>query len=361
MWHLHGIVLPDGEPRDVYVVNGRFTFRRPKADVTTLVEDCWLVPGLVDAHAHLSMFSPAGDEASPAERVLASARAHLDAGVLLVREPGSPDRASVWLSGEDDVPRLVTAGRFLAAPGRFFPGLAREVEPAGLPDAVSEEAVAGHGWVKVVGDYFEPGGRIEPSFAAADLRAAAETAHSAGARIAVHAMDPRTIEDAATAGFDSIEHGTGMTPELVELLDERDVAWVPTLVTGDGVRQLTATMDPAGGAAVRDWLDRLPGLVADAVARGVTVLAGTDAGLVPHGLVAREVGLLLDAGVPADAALAAASWTARHYLGVPLIEEGAPADLVAFPADPRGSVEQLARPALVMLTGRVVANVAAAT
>ena len=140
--HLRGTVLPDGVERDVYVHNGRFTFEPPATEPVTLADRGWLVPGLVDCHAHLSLHSPAGDDAPPEERVLASARAQLDAGVLLLREPGSPDHASAGLTDRSGVPGIVTAGRFLAAPGRYFPGLGREVEPARLAVAVAEEAPA---------------------------------------------------------------------------------------------------------------------------------------------------------------------------------------------------------------------------
>jgi len=83
----------------------------------------------------------------------------------------------------------------------------------------------------------------------------------------------------------------------------------------------------------------------------VTVLAGTDAGMVPHGLIATEIALLLAAGLTPEQALAAGSWAARAYLGLPGLEEGAPADLVAFPDDPREDVEALRRPQLVLLAG----------
>jgi imidazolonepropionase-like amidohydrolase len=84
------------------------------------------------------------------------------------------------------------------------------------------------------------------------------------------------------------------------------------------------------------------------------VLAGTDAGMVPHGIVADEIRLLLDAGVPADQALAAGSWTAREFLGRRGIEEGAPADIVAFAEDPRSDAGVLTRPVLRMLHGRLL-------
>jgi imidazolonepropionase-like amidohydrolase len=88
---------------------------------------------------------------------------------------------------------------------------------------------------------------------------------------------------------------------------------------------------------------------------GVPVFAGTDAGGgVDHGLIAEEVRALHAAGLPAEAAVAAASWRAREWLGLPGIEEGAPADLVAYATDPRTDLDSLQRPQRLVLRGRVL-------
>jgi len=107
---------------------------------------------------------------------------------------------------------------------------------------------------------------------------------------------------------------------------------------------------------MRAVLDAQPDLVRQAAEQGVRVLAGTDAGMVPHGLVANEIGLLLKAGLTPEQALGAGSWLARDYVGLPGIVEGAPADLVAYPDDPRRDVEVLRRPSLVLLDGRVITS-----
>ncbi len=104
-YKIRGVVLPDDEVRDVFVVDGRFTFDEVE-DAETLLQDAVLVPGLVDVHAHLAIASPAPEGASTRERAEASARAHLDAGVLVVREPGSLDQSS---NGSD---------RAMGCPGR---------------------------------------------------------------------------------------------------------------------------------------------------------------------------------------------------------------------------------------------------
>ena len=110
---------------------------------------------------------------------------------------------------------------------------------------------------------------------------------------------------------------------------------------------------------IGEALDRLPQTVRRAAAAGVTVLAGTDAGMVPHGRIREEVGLLLAAGLTPDQALGAASWDARRYLGHPGIEEGAPADIVAYRDDPRADADVLLRPHLRILDGREVQQSAA--
>ena len=103
-YRISGTLLPDGSQRDVYVVEGRFTFE-PVEGAQTLLEDACLLSGLVDVHAHLALASPAPEEASPRERAEASGRAHLAAGVLALREPGSVDYSSAGLGPDDGLPR----------------------------------------------------------------------------------------------------------------------------------------------------------------------------------------------------------------------------------------------------------------
>lgn len=353
-YHVRGHVLPDGDIRDIYVVGGCTTFERVPA-AETIVDGGWVVPGLVDSHAHLALASPASPGATGDEQVAASARAQLGAGVLLVREPGGPNHASRRVGPHLGLPRTVTAGRFLAPPGGYFPGLAREVPPDRLGAAVSEEAAAGSGWVKIVGDYPDDTGRLSPNWDRTTLLAAVGAAHAAGARITIHALMPDTIDLALAAGFDAIEHGTGMPRDLVPVLAARGIAWVPTLLISGAVQRWAHhAMAPSEWPTVAGWVAALPATVAAAARAGVRLLAGTDAGMVAHGMIAAEVGRLIEAGVPAATAVGAASWAARDYLGLPGIEEGAPADLVAFPSDPRSDPETLTRQAVTILDGRRV-------
>jgi len=350
--HLHGTVLPTGAHLDLFIVDGRITFEDVE-DAVTISDGGWITPGLVDAHAHLAMASP-GSPATTEEALHASAAAQLAAGVLLVREPGSPAGHAADDLGPA-LPRTVTAGHFLAPPGRYFPGLAREVDEASLPAAAAEEARTG-GWVKIIGDFLDGEGRVTPNWSQPALTDAAAAAHEAGARITMHAMVPASIEGAIAAGFDAIEHGHGATLDHLRVMAAARMALVPTLLIRDFIRDLTTELPlhPDDRAMWLREVDAHAGVALAAHAAGVAVYAGTDAGAVDHGLIASEIALLRDAGLSGAAALAAGSWAARSWLGLPGIEEGAPADLVVFPDDPREDPEVLLRPGLVVLGGTVI-------
>lgn len=354
MYRIRGTILPEAGIRDVFVVDGRFTFE-PVEGARTLLTDCIMLPGLVDAHAHLSLASPAGDEAAEYDRVRASARAHLDIGVLALREPGSPGYGSFGLGPADGLPRTITAGRFLAPPNSYFPGLAREVDAADLPEAAMRELAISGAWVKIIGD--SP--LAEPMRRTYDDDSLAETArrvHAAGGRLAIHCVLPETVEAAVSAGFDSIEHGSFLRTDQVERVAEAGTAWVPTRAIDPAIRQLVRDLgySSQGVRRIEEQLDQQAETLRAAVDAGVTIIAGTDAGMVPHGLVGREVELLIAAGLPVTVAIGAASWTARSWLGLPGIEEGASADLVAYTVDPRESPAALVRPDVVLLDGKLV-------
>lgn len=353
-YRIRGTILPDGVARDVFISGGRFTFEEV-GDAETLLEEAVLVPGLVDVHAHLAIASPAPYDATMRERAEASAHAQLEAGVLLLREPGGPDHSSEGIGPHLGLPRTITAGRFLAPAGRYFPGLAREVGDDELPDAAEEELRASGAWVKVIGDSPLPGPGLQRTFSAEALTETAARVHRGGGRVAIHCGNAEVIQDAIEAGFDSLEHATALRPDQVDEVAARGIAWVPTRSIEPGIKGMVREMGwPTEAINKIDAdLTAQPAVLRAAVDAGVLVLAGTDAGMVPHGTIAHEVELLLAAGLAPEVALGAASWAARTWLGLPGIEEGAPADLVAFRHDPREDATALADPALVILDGRV--------
>ncbi len=167
------------------------------------------------------------------DAVGASARAHLEAGVLTVREPGSPNRASAGIERSEGLPTVITAGRFLAPPGRYFPGLAREVDDGGLLTAAREELIHSGGWVKVIGDFFDDSGRFSTNYRLETLQETARDIHSAGGRVTMHAMAPDSIQQAIDAGFDGVEHGSVLTAGQVEAMAAAGMTWTPTALIDD--------------------------------------------------------------------------------------------------------------------------------
>jgi hypothetical protein len=147
--HVRAVVLPGTVEQDLYVAGGCYASAGPDR-AQTLHAGGYALLGLVDMHNHLAL-----------------------------HEPGSPDRASQGLGPRDGCPRVITAGRFLAPPGGYFPGLAREVPAGGLPDAAGVRLLAGSD----AGQH--PHGTVAGQ---------ARLLHAAGAPadFVVYARDPRT-------------------------------------------------------------------------------------------------------------------------------------------------------------------------
>jgi imidazolonepropionase-like amidohydrolase len=355
--HLTGVVLPEGEHRDVWVREGRFTFE-PVRGAETVARDAWLLPGLVDAHCHIGL-GPGGEHVEDLAGLREQALTDRAAGVLALRDCGSPVDTRA-LDDEPDVPRIIRAGRHLAAPKRYIPGLAIEIEPHELVDQVRVQARRGDGWVKLVGDWIDRSvGDLAPEFPAEAVRAAIEAAHDEGARVTAHTFGTDALPALIDAGIDCIEHGTGLTEELIGRMAERGTAVVPTLINVENFPAFAAAGEqkfPEYASTMRRLHASAGAVVRAAYDAGVPVFAGTDAGGgIAHGTIGEEIRALHGAGLPAEAALAAGSWSARSWLGLPGIEEGAPADLVVYDADPRADLDALAEPTRMLLRGRVVA------
>jgi imidazolonepropionase-like amidohydrolase len=354
--HLSGVVLPQAEHRDLWVRDGRITFE-PVPGAETVSRGGWLVPGLVDAHCHVGV-GMGGTHVEDLAGLREQALTERAAGVLALRDCGSPVDTRA-LDDEPDLPRIIRAGRHIAAPRRYIPDLGVEVEPADLVAEVRVQAGRGDGWVKLVGDWIDRGqGDLAPEWPADVLIAAIAAAHEAGARVTAHTFGTDALPDLIGAGIDCIEHGTGLTEDLLADMAARGTAVVPTLVNVENFPGFAASGEkkfPAYASTMRRLYANSGAVVRAAFEAGVPVFAGTDAGGgIVHGLIADEVRALHAAGIPAEAALAAASWVARDWLGLPCIEEGVPADLVVYDSDPRADLDTLQRPLRMLLRGMVV-------
>lgn len=346
MVQIRGVVLPDREERTFWI-DGEVLRSGHVRNAELIIDKGWILPGLVDVHTH------PGTESSEDKFDDAKLRQHLidqrDSGTLAIRTPGMAARLPSWVHDDPELPRVRAGGRWLATPGRFFSGYGRDVTEPELVAACVEETLASGGWCKVIGDWdFD-----KPPVPLDILTAATKAVHEIGGRVAVHCMTADGCRNAVMAGVDSLEHGMHLEAALLDRMAAQGTALVPTLAAfGDYVDQVRA----ANATPTRDWwLSGWGGMMPNARAAheaGVTVLAGTDT--VPFGTVANEVAWLVRAGLPAEAAVAAASWQARSWLGLGGLGEGAPADLVVYDADPTKDPSILSAPVAIVLRGRVV-------
>jgi imidazolonepropionase-like amidohydrolase len=354
--HVRGAVLPEGDVRDLWLVGDRVTFE-PVGGAETISDGGFVVPGLVDAHCHLGIaFGATPIQSVDQARELAGI--DREAGVLALRDAGSP-YPYAELDDEPGVPRLARAGRHVAAPRRYLRDIGIEVAAADVAATVTEQAKAGNGWVKLVGDWIDRSvGDLAPSWDAATMTAAVEAAHAAGARAAVHTFSEEGVDVMVRAGVDSVEHGTGLSLDLIDEMARRGTALVPTMIniaTFGGIADQAREKFAGYADHLIALRDGFPEVVRSAHEAGVPIYVGTDAGGgIRHGLAAEEMLLLHQAGLPAIDVLASASWRARAWLGFPGLVEGGLADLVVYPADPRADLAVVRHPQRIVLRGRVV-------
>ena len=341
---VRGRALPDGEHVDLYADGDRWTTDPVRG--AELVTEGWLVPGLVDAHTHPG----AETTGQPLDEALlrADLRRQVASGVTLIRSPGLAGDPPDWFGRDPDVPRAVHAGPWIAQHGQFFDGWGRRADHDELPGLAAAQA-ARTGWVKLIADW-----RLDDDPMPVDvLTAVVERVHAAGGRVAVHSQHAAGGASAVAAKVDSLEHGMCLDPGLLARMAEQGTALTPTLATiTDSLAQARDRPD----SARRRWYVGGAGahapLTAAAAEAGVVVLAGTDSR--PHGRITGEIRALAAAGVPAHDALAAGSWAARAYLGLPGLTPGAPADVVVYDQDPRADLTELDRPVAVVLRGVLV-------
>ncbi|QDQ99253.1 amidohydrolase family protein [Tomitella fengzijianii] len=360
-WRIRGTALPGGDPVEWYLHDGRLT-TAPVPGARDLGDGGWLLPGLMDAHCHVGIGR--GSRGVGREECLAQARLERDRGVLLIRDCGVP----VDTRGLDAVaglPRIIRAGQHLARPKRYLRelGLALD-DPAQLPEAVEEQARAGDGWVKLVGDWIDRSvGDLAPLWDDDILVEAIARAHAAGARVTAHVFGEDALPGLLRAGIDCIEHGTGLTAETIDMMRSRGTALVPTLINIANFPEIAdgATRYPDYARHMRALHARLGETMRAVVDAGIPVYSGTDAGgMIDHGRIVDEVEALAAAGLGAEGAVAAASWRGRRWLtGADKSNPGlygvdradARADLVLYPEDPRVHPRVLREPTLVVAGG----------
>ncbi|MGH2596434.1 MAG: amidohydrolase family protein [Actinomycetota bacterium] len=351
VFHVVATPLPGGSaPRDLWIADGRITFSPVDRAEELVPAGGFVLPGLVDAHSHPSLdFSGRGLAVGSPALVAANLADHLRAGELLVREIGAV--VGRWAVPEGtEMPRIQRAGRILAPAERYFDILDASTEPDEAVEVAIGQADTGLRWVKLIMDW--PGANgLTLNYPPEVLAAVVEAVHSRGARVGIHAVSNGAVGAGVDAGVDSVEHGCMADEDQLRRMAASGIALVPTIAFLEGFAPMAVGTPMEGPAA--EALRYSPTLMEAATRLGVTVLAGTDA--LPFGSVPSEIAALQRAGMDPEAALAAATTTARAFLGEPGLDEGAPADLVTYAVDPRNDPEVLRTPSAIVFGGRRIA------
>ncbi len=333
-----------------------------------------IIPGLVDAHAHLcwsgtsdpairkAQLSP--DEGRAFRMIRDHVRDHLAAGVSAVRDGGDRlGRALAFASAYGGPLEIRAAGRAWHAPGRYGGLIGRPVPPGlTLASAIASDPEPGH-HVKVVqsglNSLTEFGKRTRPQFSLEELTLAVDAARSRGLSVMAHANGEEAVKIAAAAGCASIEHGFFMGRENLKRLAGSGCLWIPTAATMQGYADSLAPESPEAATA-RRMLDHQIEQIALARSYGATLATGTDAGSpgVFHGrAVHRELALFLRAGFTPEEAVRAATANGARLLGLPrsgLLAPGSDATFLALSGPPAALPESLATPIAFYIKGKRV-------
>lgn len=334
--------------------------------------DVTLLPGLIDAHTHITYhFDRTGRfglawDSGPEETLgyaKENARATLLAGVTTVRDLGGDSRVVTRLRdlvnrGEAEGPRLFVSGTPLTADVLRGAGEDRGERLNRVRQFVRARIAEGVDVIKIFEGVDETGG---PLFTQQEVSAAVEEAARAGLRVAVHAHEAAAVKAAVRGGCASVEHGSFLDAEAVRELAKRHTALVPTLYLPTHYlehKERFVAFDPFTWS----FFERLrAGNLANAARAkkgGVWIVAGSDAVAGLHGHNPREIVWLVKAGLTPVEALRAATVDAASLLGlegkVGEIKPGAFADLIAVAGDPTKDINAVERVVFVMKGGLVV-------
>jgi len=330
----------------------------------------WLVPGYLDAHVHLCYrhlgSSDATDEEGMAAGIL-NARVKLLSGVTTVRDVGAFHRLNLELrslirSGDVVGPRMLAGGDFLATVGGHCHYWAREVDgPRDAAIGAQEQLDAGADVIKIMASAGVADAHEDPNaqqLDAEELAAIVAVAQRHGAPVAAHAHPEVAIRAAVEAGCATIEHGTYLTDDVVDLMIDRGVAVVPTLAVYERMSTGADGGDRGTASLARAiWDEKIPRLQS-AIARGVQVGVGTDSGSnYPADGYVRELELLVDLGMSPTDALKAATAGNAAILGLSAetgsIAAGLSADLVLLRTDPTADISACRDIRMVVAAGAV--------
>jgi imidazolonepropionase-like amidohydrolase len=371
--------------------------RAPIQDVADVIDlgDATLLPGLIDAHVHL-----AGERTDDFQRdeldmlhksipeqtldAAEHARKTLFAGFITVRALGTPHDIDLGLRNAIarsvvPGPRILAALEPLGATGghcdktAYRKGLLAEERAGGVADGpealralVRRQRKYGADLIKVciTGGVLSPTDDVDvPQLTQAEMNAIVEEAHALRRKVAVHAHGATGAKRAILAGADSIEHGTFLDDEAFVMMRTRGTVLVPTplnqryydeqIARGAKIHPRVREKIEIANTARRDSVKR-------ALAHGVRIAFGTDAGVYPHGRNAEQLGILVDYGMRPIDVLRSATSVDAELLGlearIGTLEPGKLADVIAVPGDPLRDIRVTERVFFVMKEGVIARN-----
>jgi imidazolonepropionase-like amidohydrolase len=361
---------------------------KPPADAVRIeLPNATILPGLIDAHTHLTMDPKFGYEelgiSVPREALIGAknARTTLEAGFTTVRNVGAGGYTDVALrdainAGDVPGPRMLVSGPALGITGGHCDNNLLPFEYHAVGDGVADGIAAvqhkvrenikyGSDLIKIcaTGGVLSKGDDPQASqYTLEEMKAIVVDAHRLGRKVAAHAHGAQGLLWASEAGVDSIEHGSYIDDAGIAEMKKNGTYLVPTLYLGDwflenAERNHVPEFYLAKAKAVMPIARRN---IAHAFASGVKVAFGTDAAVYPHGLNAHEFAVMVKLGLTPLQAIQAATVNAADLLGwqgkVGTLEPGAWADIVAVEGDPLKDVTTLERVKFVMKGGEVVRN-----
>ncbi len=360
-------------------------------DTVIDLSDQTVLPGLMDTHVHLTgQYSPRSNlnrfilnEADYAYDAAMYAKRTLEAGFTVVRNLGDAFNVTVALrkaieAGDVPGPRIFTAAKTLASTGGHGDptnGWAAHFgadptpkdgvvnSPEDARKAVRQRYKDGADWIKITAT----GGVLSvaksgqnPQFTDEELKAIVATATDYGMRVAAHAHGTEGMKRAVIAGVASIEHGTYMSEEVMQLMKDHGTYYVPTILAGNWVAE-KAKIDGFFPELVRPKAAAIGPVIENTFARayelGVPIVFGTDTGVSAHGDNAQEFALMVKGGMPPMEAIQSATRVAASFLEIAdthgTLAAGKQADIIAVPGNPLDDITAMERVSFVMKGGKI--------
>jgi imidazolonepropionase-like amidohydrolase len=369
------------------IVDGFMAKPNPN-DIEVDLKSKYILPGLIDMHVHIEGVNNShsyiakyvDNEADIAFEAVKYAEITLLAGFTTVRDLGGTgvniSLRNAINKGTLKGPRIFTAGKSIASTGGHADptnGSNRKfVGDPGPKEGVVNSATDA---VKAVRDRYKEGADVikitatggvlsvakngkNPQLTIEEIKAITATAKDYGMLTAAHAHGDEGIQRAILGGIKTIEHGTFMSEQTMELMKKYDTYLVPTICAGKEVAknaEIEGFYPEVVVPKAREVGPKLQSTFAKAYKKGVKIVFGTDAGVYPHGLNAREFGYMVEVGMPSIEAIQSATLTGAMLLGINdeigQIKPNFIADIIAVDQNPLQNVKTLETVSFVMKDG----------